>query len=117
MKAKVVKSWRKFRIPVYGSTVYAYRDQARFKGACDALNVEWAPEPVDGMTLQADGSNGSTVFLVGWFNNDNSTLIHEMGHLAIFILVRAGIDPKDSNGETLCYLLGTLCQLFEGKKA
>jgi hypothetical protein len=37
-----------------------------------------------------------------------AVLAHEAVHLAQFILIRAGIDPRDSNGETMAYLVGYL---------
>ncbi len=111
------KPWRDFRVPVYGSRVLAYRTAKQYAAACESLGIEWDSEAVDGVVCQANHDSGHTVFIVGWFNNEPSSLVHEIGHLAIFVLVRAGMDPRDSNGEALCYLLGTLCQLFEGKRA
>lgn len=56
---------------------------------------------VAGLCLH-DHENG---VLVGVFEGGTGTLVHELTHACIFILNRVGIDPRDSYGEVLAYLM------------
>lgn len=53
-------------------------------------------------------------YLIGWFDGKLSTLVHECTHAAMFLLQHVGIDPTDSQGETLAYLLEWL--FVQGRK-
>jgi hypothetical protein len=84
------------------------RTQAELLRVCDKHGVEEPDKATDGICIQADFSSGRTQFILGWMVKDVSVLAHEATHLAQFILIRAGIDPRDSNGETMAYLVGFL---------
>jgi hypothetical protein len=60
------------------------------------------------MCLQADGDDGRVVYFLAVYDRKAATLVHELTHVTQFILIRAGIDPRDSNGETAAYLAGAL---------
>jgi hypothetical protein len=57
------------------------------------------------------GTSTGVTYLVGWFDGRVSTLSHELTHVAIFALVRAGINTGDSDGEALAHLQGELMML------
>lgn len=52
------------------------------------------------------GRDGLWTYLV-WGKNIHS-LVHELSHVALHVFERAGIDPRDANGEPFCYLLSQL---------
>lgn len=97
---------RTFEIPIYGSQVLLVRNQGDLERACDKLGVELPPKNTDGICVEADYHDGTTKFILAWLSKDVSVLAHEAVHLSQFILVRAGIDPRDSHGETMAYLVG-----------
>jgi len=97
---------RHFTVPFFDSKVILARTQAEFERACNSLGVEVPDKHADGVCVQADMSGGTTKFILAWMTKDPATLAHEAVHLAQFILLRAGIDPRDSNGETMAYTVG-----------
>ena len=97
---------RSFTVPVYDSQVTLVRTQAELQRVCDKHGVDEPEKHADGICIQADWNTGRTQFILGWMTKDAAVLAHEAVHLAQFILIRAGIDPRDSNGETMAYLVG-----------
>lgn len=68
---------------------------------------------VSGLCLN-DPENG---ILVGVFLDGIPTLVHELTHASVFMLNRVGIDPRDSSGEVLAYLLEYLLKKSTEKVA
>ena len=97
---------RTFTVPFFDSQVTFVRTQSELERACDKMGVELPDKRADGICIQSDYDTGVTKFILGWMNKDPSVLAHEAVHLAQFILLRAGIDPRDSNGETMAYVVG-----------
>ena len=97
---------KSFTVPVYDSQVTLVRTQTDLLRACNKHGVEEPDKNTDGICIQADFSSGRTQFILGWMTKEPAVLAHEAVHLAQFILIRAGIDPRDSNGETMAYLVG-----------
>lgn len=112
------RPWRDFVVPMYGGRVIAYRDRRRYQSAVRAC---YGPEDEDmatcrGMCFPAQNEAGARLYVVGWFDGELPTLVHECGHLAVFVLGHAGIDPKDSAGEPLCYVLDyVFAAIYSGK--
>lgn len=99
-----------FKTPIYAGSIYLFRSQEKYIQACAFLR---APEPdlhgVIGKAQELQNTrSGELVYLIGCFDDQQSTLVHEASHLAFFILQTAGIDARDSGGETFCYLLQAL---------
>lgn len=101
------------RIPVYGGELVLHRDriaferdrQARMPGATTLAQAH-------GRVCELTYPDGGVTYLVGAFEpHQPSALVHELAHVAVMTLGRAGIDARSSNGEPLCYLLGELCRL------
>jgi hypothetical protein len=52
--------------------------------------------------------------VIGVFNNELETLVHELTHAVLFITEQRHFSAYDSNGETMAYIMGHLFD--EGKK-
>lgn len=102
-----------FEIPIYASMkVKLFRDPKQFNEAKGELMNEPVENRLrDGVTLKVNFTDGTTEFLVGWFDSRITTLVHEISHLSTMTLVRVGIDPRDSNGETFAYLQEALLKI------
>lgn len=48
---------------------------------------------------------GPRGWVLGWFDGDAYTLIHEATHVALFLAEHVGIEPFSSSGEPLAYLV------------
>ena len=96
------------RIPVevFRSSVTVVHTKEEFL----AVANDWGTDETElctdvaGLCLH-DPENG---VLVGVFEGGTGTLVHELTHACIFILNRVGIDPRDSYGEVLAYLMDHL---------
>lgn len=110
------KPWRTFRVPIYGGMVYVFRDLPKLARARVYLTGAAAHlRPSDGCAAALEDRKGYRVYLIGWFDGHFSTLAHECGHTALNVLEAAGIDPRESSGEALCYLQGELMSLTLGR--
>ena len=108
MKANFPSTAKNFQIPIYGGLVYLFRSEAVMNKALNYLNFEGNNDVVGGRCMQLKASDGAALYLVGWYTKDFSTLVHECGHLAMYILERAGIDARHDSGEAYCYLIEEL---------
>ena len=106
----IPKPIAEFEVPAYGGTVLLYSDRARWNAASKALTdeVEADDESSSGKVMRLVWPNGKSVYLAGIFVSSQSVIVHECGHIALFVCDRAGVDPTCSNGEAFCYLLDTL---------
>ena len=98
-------AWKTLDVPIYGVHIEAHRNR-RSLAASIGEEVEIG-DNVNGCCVLFDEADGASI-IMGWFDDRRSTLVHECCHAALFILNRAGIDPRDSDGETMSYLLGYL---------
>lgn len=53
-----------------------------------------------GMVAPVDGG-----WVLGWFDGDPLTLVHEATHVALFVMEHVGIDPCAAQGEPMAYLV------------
>jgi hypothetical protein len=104
---KIAKAWRNFYVPIYGGDVFIYRNRKAFDTAMKSYGSKLTSDGCAGRCAEFTKKQ-KTHYLVGWFNNYKPTLVHEIGHLAMFILMRVNINPTDSNGEAYSYLLAQL---------
>lgn len=104
------KPTKEFDVPVYSGRIYLYRTPEKYNQALEYLKEK----PRDLITSAGtamhltNNKTGKSIFLVGWFNRELATLVHECGHLTFAILLHAGVDVKEGNNEAYCYLLDTL---------
>ena len=103
-----------FYVPIYGGLVTMYKSPKALRQALKGIKIKdsKADEELNGICAYVENEEGSVWYLVGWYTGLPSTLVHESGHLAQFILQRAGIDPTDSKGETFCYLQEELVRIM-----
>jgi len=104
----------KFEVPIYGGVVKIYSSREEFVQDYK-LYAKEKDEPDDDFTT-ANGAtaisetdpDGYPVYLVGVFEEDLDTSVHECAHLAIHIVERAGFEINNDTSEPFCYLLGDL---------
>jgi hypothetical protein len=100
-----------FRIPIYGGQLRLYTSAAALQRYRHNLTGADPRGPADGRVHQLRHPNGAMTYLVGWFDQRISTLSHELNHVALAVLERAGITATADNGEALCHLQGELMTL------
>lgn len=85
------------RLPLdpYASTLTLVDSRRTFK----RLTGHDATDSV-GMVGTVDGG-----WVLGWFDGEPLTLVHEATHVALFVLEHVGIDPFASQGEPMAYLV------------
>ena len=59
-----------------------------------------------GRMFAGEGKDGYWTYLI-WAST-TAYLAHELVHVLLHVFERAGIDPRDSQGEAFCYMLHTL---------
>lgn len=97
---------RNFNVPIYDAdvamaTTHEELNKLLLEYDCDTTDIY-----LDGYCAQ--GASCESQFILGCTHQSPAVLCHECIHLAKFILDRAQIDVKDSNCETLAYLVGFL---------
>lgn len=117
MKKKWPKGILRYRGAPYRQTVWLARTRKEFTAA---------QEYIGGGKDDISGGNGFTAtyytekqgigILIGWFNDDPSTLAHECSHACFKILGLCGVKVETDNNEAFCYLLGDMVSKFWGKK-
>ncbi|VTP12684.1 hypothetical protein PUATCC27989T_00496 [Phytobacter ursingii] len=113
------KKWPKlpwFKIPLFGNAVtYLIRSKEEWNAAVEYLGNE--PEANDfkaGCTQTFENKEeGQVLYLLGVFNADVATLVHECGHVAFYVCRDVGV-PTDASlsSETYCYLLDRMFSHF-----
>jgi len=105
---RLPKGVESYHVPLYNQSVIVASTPKRYNKVLKLLGME--PRPAFGGGIAQMTSNGTdTFFLIGVFDGQDSTLVHEVGHIAFFILDLVGV-PVVSGGtnEAYCYLLGDL---------
>lgn len=105
---KLPKPWRTFNIPLYGGSVFIYKSRKPFHSAVKAHGRSIEEDNSCGGRCVEIYKPGVTRYVLGWFTDHRSTLVHELGHLAVFVITNAGMKIEDSGGEAYCYLLSHL---------
>lgn len=106
----------RFLIPLFHSAnVYLCLSREEWNQACACLGVP----PGDIGVLQGaatcfrNEAHGENLYLVGVFNHDAGTLVHECAHVTFYTCRDVGvlINPDEAN-ETYCYLLDRMFSHF-----
>jgi len=107
----------RFKIHYYGGECLLVLNRKHFETAYKWLNDDSheTNEEHAGLTCQPVTKDGQVYYLIGIFDRQADTLIHEVCHLSVFILDRANVDPRKENGESLAYLLSHFFQEFSKK--
>lgn len=112
------KPHRAFIVPIYGGWLYVFKSRRAFEQALAYLKVttvkdgadEGLPEAAKAGVARSlvNNKTGSRIFMVGWYDASVVTLVHELTHVALFVLQQVGIDARNDAGEPLCYLQSAL---------
>ena len=84
-------------IPLYNGVLYVYRNREFYNRTLKAYGIK--PDDYCAGRCVELFKKGRTMYLLGWFNRNRATLVHELGHAAIFIITNAGMKVEDSGGE------------------
>lgn len=104
------KPFKEFGVPLYFGHVYIFDSKEKLRQAEEYLTKKPADLPSSlGCAKHLESTKGEHLFLVGVFNGETSTLVHELAHITFFILSTAGV-PLEEKGtnEAYCYLLDAL---------
>lgn len=103
---------KEFHIPIYGGTLKVVTEREEFIEAVDDEDEDLELSVADcaGMTKVTHGEKGP-VYLVGIFDHDLSTVVHEMGHVTIFIADHCGFRINEETSECFCYLIEELVRM------
>lgn len=111
------KGKKPFHVPLYGGIVYFCTSREDYAQVYDYMtNSRDGQEFADsclGCVSSLSAPDGAAAYLVGVFDTDLNTFVHELGHLAIDVLDRAGCPIDSRTSEAFCYLIGTLAGQFE----
>jgi hypothetical protein len=99
-----------FEIPIYGGTVTLFSDKEEFTAERDKLALEEkiTIDDYSGIVQQISSSKGRLDYLVGVFDKDPLTVVHECSHLAILICASTSWSISEETSEPFCYLLEDL---------
>ena len=105
---------RRYPIPMYGGRLAFCLSREDYAQCAAALGdsgdaIEWAKESV-GVTQLYDPAPGHrcATHLVGLFDGDPGTLVHELVHVACNVLRLAAVPLTKDNDEVLAHLMDTL---------
>jgi hypothetical protein len=117
MKRK--KKWPKlpsYLIPLFKSAnVYLCCSREEWKQACDFLGGDTGSiEMLGGATTAYTNAEAvENLYLLGVFNGDVATLVHECAHVAFYTCRDVGVViDTDAANETYCYLLDRMFSHF-----
>lgn len=103
---------KEFRIPIYGGILKVCTEREEFLDAVEEEDEDLELSIADcvGMTKVTHGEPGP-VYLVGIFDHNLATVVHEMGHVSIFIAEHCGFRINEETSECFCYLIEELVQM------
>ncbi|MGX5067646.1 hypothetical protein ACWKYH_06620 [Enterobacter sp. UPMP2076] len=105
-----------FTIPLFQSAnVYLAVTREQFHQADAFLGGSIGEKPFNsGLTSNYENTGtGERVYLVGVFDNQLSTLVHEVAHACFYACDDVGVTTKtDEANETYCYLLDRMFSHF-----
>lgn len=88
----------------YPVSLKVFSDIGEFKEAYKELNNK----DVDILGCLGMFSRNDCDLIIGVFNNDVVTLVHELSHAVMYIFDTVGIPLSSDNSETYCYYMDSL---------
>ena len=106
----------RYFVPLFHcANVYLCTSWVEWEQACNHLGVESGDNEMMAGATQTyfNTESGENLYLIGVFNNDMATLVHECAHVAFYICRDVGVTtrPGDAN-ETYCYMLDRMFTHF-----
>ncbi len=101
------------KIGMYPAKVVYFKDRKGYKRMLDKLKITTSLENYNGIVLSVEDSNGF-VCILGVFDNNMGTLVHESVHAAHRILDRFDSMYGPEEGEPLAYLVEAIFE--EGRR-
>jgi len=101
----------KLQIPIYGGELWLFKTKAEFLNAQEELgDTEEIKEHTlgDAWAIPHPDEKHGLVYLIGVYDNDLGTLIHELSHTTLNIIENAGFSAHEGNGEPFSYLINYL---------
>lgn len=109
LKFKWPNKKRHINVPLYGGAYYFCTDPEEYREVFEFLTTTKEPQGFEfyaGCVTPMENEVGSALYLIGVFDGSYGTLCHEVGHLALFVLERAGVPTTAEGSEAFCYLSG-----------
>lgn len=111
------KGKKPYYVPLYGGLVYFCTSEDDFAQVYDYMTSAdrgyQMTEGCLGCVCPLTNEDGQAAYVVGVFDGGMNTYVHELGHLAIEVLDRAGCPIDNHTSEAFCYLIGALTEHFE----
>lgn len=106
----------RYFVPLFHcANVYLCRSQDEWERACNHMGLDGGGnEMLAGATQSyCNTETGEVFYLIGVFNAEVKTLVHECAHVAFYICRDVGVttNPGDAN-ETYCYMLDRMFGYF-----
>ena len=104
------KGIRSAYVPIYGGTVFFIKTKEDYEKAQTYLSRDKCNNLVgiSGVYSVFTDSSNDTIYLCGVFNEELSTLVHELYHITSAILDTVGIEHGTESG---AYLIGELMRM------
>jgi hypothetical protein len=96
---------KKIDVSIYGMVIYLTSSKKQFSECVKWVNVE-KKRLYCGCSMHIENQKGHSFILIGVFNNELSTLVHECSHASFQILKWAEVDANEGSNEAFCYLNG-----------
>lgn len=111
------KGIKTYTVPLYGGEVYFTTSREKWGQIHDYMTgsregLDYANK-CGGCVMSGPNPDGSAGYLVGVFHPTVNVYTHEISHLAIAVLDRAGVPIDEHTTEAFAYLIGDLAEAFE----
>ena len=111
------KNVKTYTVPLYGGEVYFTTSRDQFSSIYDYLiggrEGQDVAEECAGCVVYGSTPEGGQGYILAVFDASLNVYTHELSHLAIAILNRAGVPIDDHTTEAFAYLIGALAEAFE----
>lgn len=96
-----------FNVPLFGDVITFCDDRDAWNAHRAQLNPDSEPlTPCAGATSRMEyPASGVAELVLGVFDGQPATLVHEATHAALFILQRHGMSPESDSGEAMAMLV------------
>jgi hypothetical protein len=95
----------KFTVPLYGDVVWVFGSKKQMLAFGKKQNTDFDVNPQASGVMSGDGGGN---FIVGVFDGQADTVVHEATHLALAVAERHGLTVNKDHDEGFCYLMESL---------